>query len=207
MDTDEARKESPNEIVKTPSGSLADLEQVFQSCHAYALAIRDSVPSEDDVMHLNYVDQTLRWVSSQLSSSAGGSPRQILLLLFMLQDFYELLRTYVDSMELHVERNIVEHGQIHVILEQIADQLELTYDGMERVNRYIHSVQRDIIQAGEQTSPIEKIVIGSEIWVDQLAALVLCISPRYIEELKDSVNIAIEEIKCALDSTTDGHEP
>ena len=217
MSTTHQSAASPKEASKPLSIGQLDLAQIFYACHVYIATIRDSMQSERELSHIDLADETLRWVSAQLSSNSVISHTTTLLLLHVLQNFYELLRDYSDTTQMTlytltsareaILKGIITHGQVHATVEQIADQLTVAPTEDQRVDDYVHSVQRDIDQATEQATPLDKVLIASEIWTDQLAALALLVCPRSVNELKDSVRIALEGIRRVLEPKENGFHP
>jgi hypothetical protein len=178
-----------------------ELQRIFRTCHAYIRAIHDSGLTDDDKGHIDRVDQTLQWINAQSTISRDSTHRSIFLLLQMLSNIYEVLLHYVESSQVPLNTNsseIISHGQVHVFIESMVAQLLLNEDDTQSLEKYLHDIERRIGQANENGTPLERVLIGAEIWTDQLAALALIMYPRYVDKLKDSVLMALERIRHVL---------
>jgi hypothetical protein len=181
-----------------------ELEQVFEACHAYITAIRKSTKVETILSHLDGVDETLQWATQFTSNEDIPQPCSFLLIV-ILQQIYEHLRRYVDSQNVSLEfsrASAVPHGQVHVSLEKLAEHIEIQVDEAEMIEEYGFHIQREVHQATESSSVLEKVVVAVEIWTNQLAALTLYCYPRYIDGVKDSVQMALEDIRRLFDTKT-----
>jgi hypothetical protein len=182
------------------------LQQVFRACHQYIAAIRLSVEASTQLLHLDGLDETLQWASVQLCSRVDTSHPLTLLFLHILENISELLWQYVDDecpglselpkgLKSQVSESVLSHEKAHVFFKRMAEELVVDANESARLKTYVHTVQRDINQASENAAALEKVLIGTEMWSDQLAALALLLSPRYVDGLKDSVQMALEGIK------------
>jgi hypothetical protein len=183
-----------------------ELQPIFRTCCAYLHIIRGRVSTEDEIAHIDRVDQTLRWASAQTTLSVHPVHVSIVLLLRVLGNLYEVVGHYVDSLQVFSNTDasgIISHGQVHVSIEKMTEDLHLTDSESQTLEKYLHEVQHEIQQASEnEQSTLAKVLIEAEIWSDQIAALALIVYPRYVDKVKDSVLIALERIRELLETGT-----
>jgi len=185
----------------TPYDRNLEFHELFRTFRAYIARIRSTLTAEVQRVHLNALDEMLQWVSVGFSPDLETSHTCTLLFLAILLKIYELLRQCVEREQLGVEAkigDIIPHGQVHVSLEKKAAQLKLKSGEVEAVEDLLHEIQRDINQAIEGTTEPDEMLIGSEIWSKYLAAVVFILSPRSIDDLNESVQMAMERIKTSL---------
>lgn len=191
----------------TSSNIVNDLAEVFHACHIYIQEIRGSPEAVTLSPHLDILDETFQWASVQFWPNQQNAS---LLLVSILQRMYELLRRSAEEQDLTIfapsslppvqPPDLVSHGQVHVLLENVVDGLDIQSEDRERIEEYVERVQQEINRATRKTVSLEKTLTGLEIWSDQLAALTLYVAPRFVEDLKSSVGIALAGIKNLLDN-------
>jgi hypothetical protein len=119
---------------------------------------------------------------------------------------YELLRCYADREGLSSFQHSLDHvsvlppGQVHVSLESLAGKLHVPAEETEKLEEYVFQLQREVHQATESSASLEKVVIAVEIWSNQLAALTLYCYPQYMEAVKDSIQMGLNNIRRLLDA-------
>jgi len=209
MDPFESQLETPNypsqnlvySFADTPYDRNLELHELFHTFHAYISRIRSTLTVETQIVHLNALDETLQWASVGFNPDFETSHPSTLLLLAILQKIYELLRKYVEGEHLRIdaEQIVIPHGQVHVSLEKKAEQLKLTSGEVDRVEQFLHDIQRDVNRATEFASELDKMLISAEIWSDYLAAVIFILSPRTVDEVNESVQMALEKIKSSLE--------
>jgi hypothetical protein len=181
-----------------------ELQLIFRTCCAYLHVIRDQISTEDEIAHIDRVDQTLRWVSAQTTLSHDSAHASIFLLVRVLGNLFEVIRHYMDSLPAFSnidDSEVISHGQVHVSIEKMTEDLHLADSETQTLEQYLHQVRSEIQQASEnEQSTLAKVLIETEIWSDQLAALALIVYPRYVDKVKDSVMIALERIRHLLET-------
>lgn len=191
-------KKDPNAI---PYHHNLELEQVFHSCHVYISLLRESPGADKIVSHVDALDETLQWMSIQFTSNHNISASCSLLLILILQEVYDVLRRYFDPESLTVEQEsgrlvrVVPPGQVLVSFEKMAEGLDVTVTDRERIENYMFRLQSEVHQATEATASLKKAVVAEEIWCNQLAALALYCYPRYLDSVKDSTKMALQELR------------
>lgn len=185
-----------------PYNQSLNLRQVFHLCHSYITLLRKFPEAETILSHIDAVDETLQWVSSQFCSSQNIPASCSLMLILILQEVYELLRRYADSECLTSSEQstsptkFLPHGHVFMSLEKLAEERDLPAKEKEIIEEYMFHIQKDIHQATTSTvSTLRKLIVAVELWSDQLAALTLHCYPRYTEGLKDSTQMALGDIK------------
>ena len=195
--------------VKTESNAIPyhhnlELEQVFDSCHSYIALVRESSGTESILSHIDFLDETLQWCSTQLTSNRDIAPSCSLLLILILQELYEVLRRFVDLESLTIKQDsasVVPPGQVLVSLEKLAEHLDVPVVDREKIEKYMFRLQGEVHHAIEAMVSLKKVVIAAEIWCNQLAALTLYCYPRYLRSVKDSTKMAFEEVKRLFETT------
>jgi hypothetical protein len=189
-----------------------DVQQVFHACDVYLNTIRKSGKLESISPYIDVVGESLLWASIQFCSRESIPDRCSLLLLHILQKVYELLRKYVDAeilinlddIGLHAESRtflgVIPHGQVHVSMEKLAENLDVIDADVERIEDYLHYIKKEIHQATKHTTSSETVLIAAEMWTNQLIGLALYVSQEDMEGFKDSVKLAFESISQLLES-------
>ena len=195
---DHNTKKDPKAI---PYHQNLELEQVFHSCHVYITLLRQSPAADKIVSHIDAFDETLQWTSTQFTSNQNISASCSLLLILILQEVYEVLRRYFDPESSVVEQEsaspikVVPPGQVLVSFEKLAKHLDVPLNDRENIENYMFRLQSEVHQATEATASLKKTVVTEEIWCNQLAALALYCYPRYLDSVKDSTKMALQELR------------
>ena len=197
---------------RVPYHHNIELSQVFHACHVYIAAIRKSPKAEKLFPYLDAIDETLQWVLFHFSSKSDIAPECSLLFLLLLPKVYESLRQYVETQHLPLEEHenvetesakpstLIPHGQVHVWLEKMVEQVPIQAADAARIENFTYQVLGNIHVATKNTPLFEKTIVAVEMWSNHLAALALYISPRDTSRYKDSVQLALKDIQQLLDS-------
>ncbi len=207
--------ERRSSLVGIPYHHNFDLQQLFDTCRVCITAVEQSLQS---TLHrpvlsrrLDTADESFKSVSAGFSSSDNIPDHSSYLLIIILKEVYELLRDHVEK-NCPTISNIIEfsaaegiiiltripRGQVHISIEKLVEQLDLSEDETEQIDEFIYRLHRRIGLATDNTSPLERIVRATELWTDQLVALTLFTFPHPTSGLTDSVKVALERIKFLL---------
>ena len=154
------------------------------------------------------LDETLQWMSTQFTSNHNISASCSLLLILILQEVYEVLRRYFDPECLILKQEsaspvrVVPPGQVLVSFEKLAERLDVPVTDKEKIENYMFRLQIEVHQATEATESLKKAVVAEEIWCNQLAALALYCYPRYLDGVKDSTKMALQELRRLFETTS-----
>ena len=209
-----ARRTSIGEI---PYHYNLDLQQLFDTCAVCVFAVEESLRSSTErpvlFRRLEEVNDTLKTVATQFSTPiATVSDNCKYLLILVLQQVYESLRHYIETrcspvsnvIEFTSEGGIVvlkliPHGQVHVSIEKLAELLDITEDEADQLEEFVYQLHRRIVRETKYTSPLERIVSATEMWMDQFVALSLYSFPRAKIHLPESVKSALDTVKEVLE--------
>lgn len=214
---------SPQETTRTGRKSVEeipyhhnlDLQQLFDTCRVCVYAVEQSLHTSTQrpvlFRRLEELDDILKSIATQFSTAQVPDYYAYLLVL-VLQRVYETLRQYIetrcspvsDVIEFTSEAGIVvlkmiPHGQVHVSIEKLVEQLDITDDEASQLEEFVYQLHRRIVRETKYTSPLDRVVSSTEMWTDQFVALSLYSFPRTKMHLHDSIKASLSAIKEVLE--------